>query len=244
MAGMVDDTAMGGSARQFPQTRWSLIRSAAGAGGERRAALEELLGAYWKPLYFYVRRKGLAVEDAKDAVQEFCARLLAGDFFERPDPAKGRFRSYLRVSIDNFLRNEHEKRTAKKRGGDVKTVPLDVDVAESQLGGAPDAPDAAFEREWARGVMENALERLDAEFAAGRRQGPFDVFARYFQTGEPPPYEQTARELHMSVSSFKSFLHRTRERFRALVREQVAHTIGDEESADAEIGALIRALRS
>jgi RNA polymerase sigma factor (sigma-70 family) len=240
---MVEETGMGGGARQFPPTRWSLIQTAAGSEGDRSAALEELLEAYWKPLYFYVRRKGMGVDDAKDAVQEFYARLLTGDFFDRPNQKKGRFRSYLRVCFDNFLRNEHEKRTAKKRGGDVKTISLEVDVAESQLRSAPESPDAAFEREWARGVMEGALERLEAEFVNGRRQGPFEVFSRYFKTGEPPPYEQTAKELDMTVSSFKSFLHRTRERFRAIVREEVVHTIGDEDNVDAEIDALIRALR-
>src|SRR5262245_20324830 len=105
---MRDETAIGGASRDFPSTRWSLILSSRGTGEARRAALGELLEAYWRPLYFFARRKGRSVEAAKDAVQGFLAHLLEkDDFLARLDPAKGRFRGYLKTALDHWLVNLH-----------------------------------------------------------------------------------------------------------------------------------------
>ena len=239
---MGPETSIGGAAREFPPTRWTLILSAREDPAARRAALETLLPACWKPLYFFARRKGLNVEAAKDALQEFCVRLLERDVLAGLDPAKGRFRSYLRTAFANFLVNLHEQRTALKRGGEARGVSLDFDVAEREAGTAPAEPDAAFEREWAVGVMERAQARLRAEFDRGVRSGPLDLFLRYFREGEPPAYAKTAAERGMSVPQLKAFLHRTRVRFRELVRDEVAPTVEDPGEIEAEIGDLLAAL--
>src|SRR5579862_3141306 len=99
MSSMRDETTIGGEAMEFPATRWTLIQSSRENDAARREALDVLLSTYWKPLYFYVRRKGTSVEAAKDAVQGFFAHLLEQDFLSRPDPTKGKFRSYLRTAI-------------------------------------------------------------------------------------------------------------------------------------------------
>jgi DNA-directed RNA polymerase specialized sigma24 family protein len=236
------ETEIGGGARDFPATRWTLILASRETPEARVRALRELLEAYWKPLYFYVRRKGLAVENAKDAVQGFCARLLEQDFLDRLDPAQGRFRGYLKTGIDNHLRNLHESRTARKRGGDSRTVALDFEVAERDLSLAPSEPDAAFDREWAVGVMERALAKLRAEFEAGERKGPFDVALKFFRPGEPPSYAEAAGESGMTQVQFKAFLHRARERFRRLVRDEVTQTLPDAAEVDAELAHLVKAL--
>ncbi len=241
---MEEETLIVGSAREFPETRWSIVRSARQDAPTRRAALEELLTKYWKPLYFYVRRKGNSVEAAKDSVQGFCVHLLERDFFAKPDPARGRFRAYLRVAMDNYLRGEHERQSAQKRGGGVKTLSLDFEVAERALGDTTEAADAAYDREWAVGVMERGIERLEDEFKQGVRRGPFEAVVRYFRFAERLPYEETARRHNMTVSQFKAFLYRTRKRFRDLVREEVSQSLVDAASADEEIDALIRALQS
>ncbi|MEK7866789.1 MAG: sigma-70 family RNA polymerase sigma factor, partial [Planctomycetota bacterium] len=104
---MIPETASGGEAREFPATRWTAILAARDDDAARRRALEDLIAAYWKPLYFYVRRKGLRVEEAKDAVQEFLVHVLEKDFLGRADPQRGRFRGYLKASFDHFLVNRH-----------------------------------------------------------------------------------------------------------------------------------------
>ncbi len=256
---MVEETGIGGPARDFPDTSWTLIRRAREDGRARRAALEALAARYWKPLYFRARRGGLPIEEAKDAVQGFLLHLLErDDFVERLDPAKGRLRSYLKTALDRWLVNLHEHRSAQKRGGGARTVGLDFDVAEAErlgAGASADAgagpaaraaasPDDAFDREWALGVMERALARLRAEFEEGRRRGPFAVALRFFSfdAGEPPTYAEAAAEAAMSVPQLKAFLHRARTRFRDLVREEVGRTVEDEGEIDAEIADLMRVL--
>lgn len=236
------ETAIGGPAGEFPRTRWTLVLSAREGPEARRSALGELLGAYWKPLYHRARRKGLSIESAKDAVQGLFAQLLERDFVATLEPGKGTLRSYLRAALDHFLINAHDAAAAAKRGGGRAAAPLDFDVAEGELAGAPEPPDAAFEREWATGVMERALSRLGTEFEGGGREGPFDLVLQFFRFGEAPSYERAAAERGMSLPQLKAFLHRARVRFRELVREEVAQTVGDPGEVDAEMAELLRAL--
>jgi RNA polymerase sigma-70 factor (ECF subfamily) len=240
---MERETTILDGGRDFPETRWSLIRSARRDPQARRNALEELFAAYWMPLYFYARRRGSGVEAAKDAVQGFVVHLLEHDFLSRPDAEKGRFRAYLCTSFHNFLASEHERERAQKRGGGVRTVALDFELAENRLREAAEAADAAFEREWALGVMERSLKRLEEEFREGVRKGPFDAVRSYLQAARTS-YEDCAREHGMTVPQFKAFLHRARTRFRELVRQEVAQTLADPSGSDDEISELLRALRS
>jgi RNA polymerase sigma-70 factor (ECF subfamily) len=236
---MVEETEIGGAAREFPRTRWTLVASSRESTEARGRALEELLAAYWKPLYIHARRKGLAIEAAKDAVQGFFARLLEHDFLATLDPAKGPLRAYLKTSLTHFLVNEHERTIAGKRGGGRMIGSLDVDIAERGLGGGG-APESSFDREWAVNLMERATARLRGEFESGARRGPFDLVLRFLGFGEPPSYAEAAKQAGMSVVQLKAFLHRARSRFRELVREEVADTAGD---AETEIGELLRALK-
>jgi RNA polymerase sigma-70 factor (ECF subfamily) len=238
---VVEETGIGGEAREFPATRWTLILSSRAAPEQRRAALADLLTLYWKPLYFCARRKGMSIEASKDAVQGLFATLLQRDFLQRLDPERGRFRGYLRASLDHFLVNEHERQSAEKRGGDARAISLDIDVAERQLGSAAAAADAAYDREWAVGLLERAFARLGKECEESRRPA-LAAALRFFQPGEPPSYAQAAAEAGLGESAFKAFLHRTRARFRTVLRDEVAHTVPDPADIDAEIEHLFRAL--
>jgi len=240
---VVSETEIGGRSAEFPGTHWTVILSSQQDLERRKSAFSQLLGLYWKPLYFYVRRKGLNIESAKDAVQGFFAHLLERDFLARLDPGKGRFRAYLRTAIDHYLVNQYEHDSAWKRGGRVEIVPLDFDAAEHTYGSGTGRPEEAFDREWALEVMERATARLRREFEEGIRGGPFEVAMKYFGFGEPPSYADASASCGMSVAQFKAFLHRTRARFRGLVREEVRHTVPDEREAEAEMADLVRALR-
>lgn len=143
------ETDLGGPRVNFEPTAWSLVRAARGS----RDALDELVRAYWKPAYFFVRRKGYDVEDAKDLTQEFFARLLEKRTLDVADPGRGKFRTFLLTCLENFLRDEHGRRNAKKR-----KPRFDFVEAETQF-----RPDQSFERDWATAVLERAFERLKAE---------------------------------------------------------------------------------
>jgi DNA-directed RNA polymerase specialized sigma24 family protein len=226
----------------FPETRWTLILASRQGGEARRSALESLLGIYWRPLYVFARRKGLSTEAAEDAVQGFFLKLLEHDFPDRLDPARGRLRSYLLTGLERFLVTLHERESAQKRGGDLRLVSLDLLSAERDLPGAPDAAVAAFEREWALTTMERALTRLRQEYTDGRRQGPSEPFLRFFGPDDAPPYAEAAADAGLTVPQFKAALHRARARYRELLREEVAGTLGSEAEPDEEIAALLGAL--
>lgn len=226
----------------FPTTRWTLILASREGAEARQRALEQLFAAYWKPIYFYARRKGLSVEDAEDAVQGLFARLLEADFLPRLDPAKGRFRGYLKAAMDHHLVNLHEKTAAQKRGGNVRIVPLDVVLAERDISAAPEEPDRAYEREWALGLMERALARLRADYETGRRKGNVETVLSFFRVDSAPSYAEAAARSGMTVAQFKASLHRARARFREILREELADTVQDPADAEREMEDLVRAL--
>ncbi|MCP3915146.1 MAG: DUF4166 domain-containing protein [bacterium] len=130
---MVHETETGGGGRAFPETRWSLILGARGTETTRRAALEELLAAYWKPLYLFTRKNGLSVDAAKDAVQDFALRMLEKDVLVRVDPDRGRFRSFLRVALQNHLHNRRAAQAAGKRRRGHLEVELHARVEDGAL---------------------------------------------------------------------------------------------------------------
>src|SRR5262245_48877865 len=228
----------------FPPTRWTLVLATRQGGEARQAALDALLGIYSRPLYVFARRKGCGPEAAEDAVQGFFLKLLEHDFPDRLDPERGRLRSYLLTGLERYLVSQHEKDTAQKRGGEHRPISLDTLSIERDLPGAPDAAVAAFEREWALTTMERALARLKQEYADGRRRGPAEPFLRFFGLGEPASYADAARDAGLTTPQFKAALHRARERYRELLREEVAATLGSEAAPDEEIATLLGALGS
>lgn len=227
----------------FPRTRWTLIRSAQESADAKETALRELLAVYWRPLYVFVRRKGLSEEEAEDAVQELVVMLLERDFLQRLDPQRGKLRSFLMTAAANHLANRHEKAVAAKRGGGAVPVELDAKGIESKLALHPQDAERAFQQEWAATLLERALAKLKEEFASGARSGPFEVVSLYFGTaGNPPPYKETAAKHRMTVPGLKAFLHRARLRFRELVKEEIAETVGDEAQAEEELRELLEGL--
>lgn len=243
MSSIVTKGVTGPSA--FPSTCWTLILSARESPVARRAALDELLTRYWRPLYAFARRKGLDRGQAQDAVQGFVVQLLEKDFLARVDPGRGRLRSYLCTSLQHYLINLHEKERAQKRGGDVTTLSIDVTLAERALVSSPDEPEEAFHREWALLLLDRAMQRLRAEFEAGKRKAPFEIIETFFSTDstrEPPSYQQVALEYSMTIPQVKSLLHRSRVRFRELAREEALDTVAEADEATEEVRDLMERL--
>lgn len=241
---MVVETSMGGEAREFPATRWTLISSSKSDPDARRDAIEFLFAAYWKPLYHYARRKGHSIEASKDIVQGFFVHLLEREFLDRLDPARGRFRAWLRTSLDHYLVNLHEHDSALKRGGAVKTLSLDFERAERGLdAAAAEDPIPAFDREWALGLMERSLAALRREGSTGGSPARLEAALRFFGPGDPPTYETAAAEAGMTATQFKAFLHRVRARFRRIVQDEIAQTVSGVGEQEAEMAELMRALK-
>src|SRR5437660_10931924 len=162
-----------GEPREFVTTRWSLILSAANLGSEEqkaRDALAELCRTYWRPMFSFVRARGYSIEDAQDVTQDFFVAILKDNWLQQADRNRGRFRSLLLKSLQNFLINASEKTHARKRGGDVEFISWEAWVAEapSQLPISPQAldslpPERLFDLGCATTVVEHALRRLREE---------------------------------------------------------------------------------
>ncbi len=239
---MNPDTLTGGGSADFPSTHWTLVRSARRSPQERRHALGLLLASYWKPLFVCARRRGLGVEDSKDAVQDFCAHAVETALVEGGDSARGRFRSYLRTAFENHLAHAHERRRAAKRGGGVSPFSIDDSDAEQLApSGAQGHAVDGFDREWALTSIERALDQLRAEFSSGIRVGPFEAFVEFFR-GQSGSITEAADRWHLSPTTYKAFIHRARVRFREIVRDLVTQTLDDPAEIDREIADLITAL--
>src|SRR5437016_2306785 len=136
------------AAARFQTTNWSLVFAAGGSPD----ALNDLCARYWSPVYAYVRRCGHDRADAEDLTQAFFSRMLEHRDFAQADPRRGKFRSFLLGALKHFLSNERDRVRAKKRGGDVVHVEIDVDTTDDAL-----TPEQVFEKQWALTVVERAL---------------------------------------------------------------------------------------
>ena len=231
----------------FATTRWSVVLTA-GQNDTTHAstALEKLCRTYWHPLYAYVRRCGRSPEDAQDLTQEFFARLLERRWLERADQQKGKFRSFLLTAMNHFLADEWDKSQAQKRGGGVPLLPLQLDTAETRYGHEPASrttPEQDYERRWALALLDEVLRRLADEY---RQDGRGELFAALHPclVGErgTQPYGSLATKLGISEGTVKSAVHRLRQRYRQLLREEIAHTVAGPAEVDAELHHLFAAL--
>jgi RNA polymerase sigma factor (sigma-70 family) len=233
-----------GAGGGFPTTRWSMVLSAGeGSLPNAQAALERLCRAYWYPLYAYVRRQGRSVEQAQDLTQEFFARLMQKDYLRCPDPARGRFRSFLLTSLKRFLINDWEKGRAAKRGEGQPLFSWDQRETETRFLAEPadqSTPEKAFEQRWALTLLEQVLGRLREEFMA---LGQADRFERLkdllWGEKDAPPYAGVAAELGLTEGALKVAVHRLRQRYRELLRAEVADTVARPEEVDDELRHLI-----
>lgn len=235
-----------GRPHQFENTRWSLIVQARGEGPLARAALETLCRGYWFPLYAFVRRSGYAQHDAEDLTQAFFSHVLESDFIGRAVPEKGRFRSFLLVSLRNFIAKQHARDSTQKRGGGQRPVDFDEAAAEERLtvhGPSTRTPSELFDRDWALTLLEQALDRLDAE---QRAMGKAALFARLrpFLRASPErgDYDSLSGELGVAKGTLTVAVHRLQQRYRALVRAEILQTLSHPADLDDEVRHLFSLL--
>jgi DNA-directed RNA polymerase specialized sigma24 family protein len=185
-------------------------------------------------------------ENARDGTQEFFARALEKSFFDGFDPARARFRTFLRVCVDGFAAHEQEARGRLKRGGGIAPLPLDFVMAEGELVGveppAPDHFDDCFHKEWMRSLFELALADLREACIAEGRERQYEVFRRYDLEGPDlavkPQYADLARELDVPVTQVTNWLHATRARLRMLLLARLKELCATDEEFRWEARAL------
>jgi len=242
-----------GELRAFVTTRWSVVLSAANSedGQQKgRDALAELCRTYWRPIFSFVCRRGYSMEDAQDLTQDFFVKILEHHWLEHADRNRGRFRSFLLKSLENFLVNAAERTHTRKRGGGVEFVSWDDWMAEapSQLSISAEAldslpPERLFDLRWAVTVVEQALRRLREECESKGRRRLFYALSGYLTAErDEVSYGNLSTALGIAETAVKKQLHTMRQRYRSLLRDEVAHTVADPAEVEDEIWHLCAVL--
>jgi RNA polymerase sigma factor (sigma-70 family) len=234
---------------RFPLTRHSVVEGVRSEdAAARKVAWEALVQAYWKPVYKYLRMQWrMAAEEARDETQEFFARAIEKGFFDRFDPGRSRFRTFLRVCVDGLVGKQREAERRLKRGGGVAPLSLDFEGAEGELRGAeppaPDRLDDYFRREWMRSLFERSLADLERICDQQGKRKQLEMLRRCDleapEREERLSYADLAREFGVPVTQVTNWLHWARRELRRLVLSSLRELCATEEEYRAEAKALL-----
>src|SRR5213082_3141544 len=232
----------------FTTTHWIVVLEAQGESPAAQEALENLCRTYWRPIYGFVRREGIGPEDAKDLTQGFFALVLERKDFQSVRQEKGRLRSFLLASLKHFMANERRDAATIKRGGGRTLIPLDWigsdDSTESDRSDMLSA-DLLYDRRWALTVLDRVFARLREE-SQGSASAPLLERLNTLLSDEPdrPSQAEIARQFGMTENAVKQAFHRLRQRYRQLLREEIAHTVMVPGDIEDELRHLIAVLRA
>ena len=244
-----EKNSLAGDPARFDTTRWSVIVVAAQSQMPgSRAALSDLCTKYWYPLYAFARRRGYASHDAEDVTQGFFLHLLDHRALHQVHPLKGRFRSFLLASFQNYLVSESCRARTLKRGGSQEFVFIDAENAESRYRLEPFenlTPEKIFDARWALTILAETMQRLEQEYSTQNKSAAFETLRGYLATDagkDLQPYEEAAKKLGISLGAVKTLIHRLRKRYAVLLREAISRTVSDQSEMEAEIRALCDAI--
>src|SRR5262249_3424145 len=146
----------------------------------------------------------------------------------------------------HFLANERDRAGALKRGGGKTILSLD-ELTPGQLAQFEPAencpPARLFDLRWAAAVLEQALGRLQAEVSAAGKAEQFDRLRNFLTVDAAEgEYAAVARQLNVADASVAVLVHRLRQRYRELVRAEVAETVSSPADLDEEMRHLFEVL--
>jgi len=235
----------GGAA--FTTTHWSVVLQAQGESPAAQEALEKLCRTYWRPIFAFLRRQGLPPEEAEDITQGFFAQLLERRSLDAVRKEKGRLRSYLLGALKYFVADEQRRAMAVKRGkgqsrklsGLEELRALDEQPADVLT------PDQIYERRWALTVLERVFSRLKDEHLAADNAALFDSLKELLpdEPGSPSQAAIAAR-LGMTENAVRQAFYRFRQRYQALLREEIANTVATPADIEDELRHLIAVLET
>ena len=230
----------------FATTHWSIVAQSALTDAPGAAdALDQLCKIYWPPIYSFVRRRGYSPPDAQDLTQSFFAYFLRTKAYTRTDQLRGKFRCFLLASVKHFLANEWDRAQAIRRGGDYQFVSLDQKTAEALYdGGAFDSTaERLFDSRWAKTLAGFAFNSLRAELKV---EGKLELFEQLksFLAGDSviPSYDEASARTRLPRATVKTHVHRLRQRYREIVRREVARTVSSPHEVDDELHYLYNVL--
>lgn len=237
----------GGAA--FPPTRWSVVLDALQSDAPETAhdALADFCQAYWPPIYTFLRRQGRPPGTAQDLTQAFFEHLLALNTLSRARQEKGKLRTFLLGSLQNFLGDQRDREQTLKRGGGKQIVSMSdslADVEAAVVAAASTDEFSEYDRAWAMALMRQTWERLRQTFVDEGKEGLFDALKGLVLGGTETPVsqEEVAARLGMPQGTLRAHLHRLRQRYRDLLRAEVERTVAAPGETEAEMHYLFRLL--
>ena len=241
-----DERANG--AANFNTTHWTMVLACGDEGDAVRAqeALSSLFQTYWYPLYAYVRRRGYSEHDAEDLVQAFCLHLQEKHAVAKADRQRGKFRTFLLSSLQNFLGHEYERSRAQKRGGGQELIRLDAEDADARYRLEPTdpvTPETIFEKRWAQALLEQTVSGLRADFIMRGKERLFDGLSSFLTSDlRETSYQTAADQLGLPLSAIKTTVHRLRRDYRTRLREEIGRTVSSPDEIEAELLYLRKVL--
>ena len=233
----------------FQTTHWTVVLQAGAAESEetRRRALAQFSETYWPPLYTFVRRRGHSPADAQDIVQGFFVHLFEQNTLSRADQEKGRLRTFLLGSLQNYLLKQRERMSALKRGGGQQVVSFDelLPQAEAAMLATSHLSDVnSYDVAWASSVVTRAWKNVRDRFAAEGKRDWVDELRPFVAggTAAAPNQQEVATRLGTSVENFRVWLSRLRQTYRHALRAEVASTVSDPTEIDDELHYVYRIL--
>jgi DNA-directed RNA polymerase specialized sigma24 family protein len=226
----------------FQTTHWTVVLQAGQADADEaaRKALATFSETYWPPLYTFVRRRGYSPADAQDIVQGFFVHLFEHNTLTRADQEKGRLRTFLLGSLQNFLLKQLERMSAIKRGGNQQLVSFDLHLPETEAAmlATSHLNDVnSYDVAWASSVVTHAWQNVRERFAAEGKREWVDELRPFVAggTATPPNQQEVAKRLGTSVENFRVWLSRLRQTYRHALRAEVASTVSDPKDIDDEL---------
>jgi len=230
----------------FPETNWSMVRSATADSSASLEALNELCSRYRQPVVKLIPRFGFPAAEAEDLAHDYFADLLRRDYLGDADRDCGRFRAFISQDLKLFLSNVRRKQSAQKRGGG--SAPLSLDQLKEDAGFDPadaefDSIDAYFDRQWALETVRQAREKLAESYRRRSEEKSFQLLSRGLveEVGEAD-YAAWASELGKGAGAVKVSMHRMRDRFRRALEDRVRETVSSEEDFAIEMAHLRESL--
>lgn len=230
----------------FPLTRWSMVLAAAGrSDSDTGRALQEICRQYWAPLYSYARQWGLSPEDAEDRTQEFLITSVNTALLTEANPAKGRLRTFLLKAFQHDLLDARRRETSRKRGGGCELIALETAEIEGLMSlCSTTTPEGIYDHVWAVTTLKQAVQALGIEYASAGKTGVFETLRGFLDPGAEPDHTKAAEALGLNPNALRQAVFRLRQRFRTLLRQQLADTLQfpDEQQINEELEAIKAAL--
>ena len=243
-----DETDIGGERDIFLTTHWPLIEKVGDEEDRDRILIASLLENYWKPVYCYLRHKGCGNEDAKDLTQGFFHEVvLDRNLVQRADQAKGRFRSFLLHALNQYLLNERDKQTAKKRIPQRKLVSMDnVDLPMLPQGLDEWNSEDVYNYAWLSALLDRVLAEVEKSCLAKGMELHWQVFHERvacptLSSLPAPSLAEVCKRYDIEDPGKASNMILTvKRRFQAVLRQYIRSTVISEGRIPDEVREILR----